>query len=182
MRVLALDHFRGYSMRFPVFVSTPNCLTLAQRKVYDYILQQMEAANLEPHTLGQSHQPTRSPLHEVLVIAKHVCGGVILGFEQFQITKGVKKPGTDEEAVIQSPTYFPTPWNQLEAGILYSVGVPLLIFRENSISGGIFDQGVTDWYTHRLPTEEKLEQDKPSIAAVFSEWQSRVRERYYNIL
>ena len=138
-------------MRYPVFVSTPNCLSPKQQIVCDFILGELSHHNLEPYTLGQNHQPTVNPLHEVLVMARHVCGGVILGFEQFCVMDGTEKPGTPRENKINRPAYFPTPWNQLEAGILYTIGVPLLILRERSISGGIFDQGVSHWFTHTLP-------------------------------
>src|SRR5262249_39619353 len=132
--------------------------------VYDFILGELARHGMEPYTLGQSHHPTQSPLHEVVVMARHVCGGVILGFEQFCAIDGVSKPGTDRESKIGSPTFFPTPWNQLEAGILYSLGVPLMILREKSINGGIFDQGVTRWFTHTLPRADELEQHRETIA------------------
>ena len=168
-------------MRFPIFVSTPNCLSPKQREVYDYILGELARHSMEPYTLGQSHHPTQSPLHEVVVMARHVCGGVILGFEQFCATDGVSKPGTDRESKLGSPAFFPTPWNQLEAGILYTVGVPLLIFRERSITGGIFDQGVCRWFTHTLPRAEELEQHRPTISSVIADWRGKVSERFYAI-
>lgn len=168
-------------MRFPVFVSAPNCLSPQQREVYDFILGELTRHSMEPYTLGQSHHPTQSPLHEVAVMARHVCGGVILGFEQFCATTGVSKPGTDRESTVGSPAYFPTPWNQLEAGILYTVGVPLLILRERSITGGIFDQGVSRWFTHELPPADELEQHRHKIGSVIADWRSKVSERFYAI-
>jgi len=168
-------------MRFPVFVSTPNCLSPKQQAVYDFILAELSQHSLEPYTLGQSHQPTQSPLHEVMIMARHVCGGVILGFEQFCATAGVSKPGTDRESKLGSPTYFPTPWNQLEAGVLYTVGVPLLILREPSIAGGIFDQGVSRWFTHTLPGAEELDHHRVVISSVIADWRGKVTERFYSI-
>jgi hypothetical protein len=168
-------------MRFPVFVSTPNCLSPKQQIVYDFILAELSRNGLESCTLGQSHHPTQSPLHEVMVMARHVCGGVILGFEQFCATDGLNKPGTKREAKLQAPTYFPTPWNQLEAGILYTVGVPLLILRERTINGGIFDQGVSRWFTHQLPHADELDQQRPIISSVIADWRGKVSERFYAI-
>jgi hypothetical protein len=97
--------------------------------------------NLEPRALGRSDYPTELPLREVLVIAKHCAGGIILGFEQYRSLDGIDKPGTGSEARRGPSVPFPTPWNQLEAGILFGLGLPLLIFRESGISGGIFDAG-----------------------------------------
>jgi hypothetical protein len=91
--------------------------------------------NLEPRALGRSDYPTELPLREVLVIAKHCAGGIILGFEQYRSLDGIDKPGTGSEARRGPSVPFPTPWNQLEAGILFGLGLPLLIFRESGISG-----------------------------------------------
>jgi hypothetical protein len=168
-------------MRFPVFVSTPNCLSPKQQEVYDFVLAELSRHSLEPYTLGQNHQPTQSPLHEVMVMARHVCGGVILGFEQFCATDGVSKPGTVRETKLGTPAFFPSPWNQLEAGILYTVGVPLLILRERSITGGIFDQGVSRWFTHTLPRSEELEQQRSVLSSVIADWRAKVTERFYSI-
>jgi hypothetical protein len=166
-------------MRYSVFVSTPNCLNQRQTEVYHFFLNELSQNGLEPHTLGQTHQPTQSPLHEVLVLAKHMCGGLILGFEQFCAIDGVSKPGTERQAKISDPKYFPSPWNQLEAGILYTLGLPLLILKEASIEGGIFDHGVTRWYTHTLPSGELLEAQKKTIVTIIGDWKAQVREYFY---
>src|SRR5207302_5783912 len=45
----------------------------------------------------------------------------------------------------------PTPWNHLEAGILFGLRLPLLIFREKEIEGGVVDRGVSDVFIHDMP-------------------------------
>ena len=91
--------------------------------------------NLEPRALGRSDYRTELPLREVLVIAKQCAGGIILCFEQYRSLDGIDKPGTGSQARRGPSVPFPTPWNQLEAGILFGLGLPLLIFRESGISG-----------------------------------------------
>lgn len=51
----------------------------------------MHRYNLEPRALGRSDYPTELPLREVLVIAKHCAGGIILGFEQYRSLDGIDK-------------------------------------------------------------------------------------------
>jgi len=46
----------------------------------------LDEFNLEPGALGRSDYPAEFPLREVLVIARHCAGGIILGFEQFHAT------------------------------------------------------------------------------------------------
>ena len=103
-------------------------------------MSMLDDLQLEPRALGRSDYPKDVPLREIYVIARHCHGGIILGFEQIQASAGVLKRGTKEEKLISKtkPLVFPTPWNQLEAGILFGLKLPLLIFREPGITGGIF--------------------------------------------
>jgi len=154
-------------MKIPVFVSAPTDLSPAQEASRRLIIRELEHSGLEWRALGRSDYPTELPLREVFTIARHCAGGVILGFTQFCADSGVWKPGTSGEKAIASPVCFPTPWNQLEAGILFSLGLPLLVFREAGISGGVFDHGVTDVFIHRMPTASISPQEKKALRAVF---------------
>jgi hypothetical protein len=162
-------------MEIPVFVSCPTILTEEQDHARLIIMRQLKRYKLTARALGRSDYPTELPLREVLVIARHCAGGIILGFEQFRSLDGVSKPGTSEERRVRSSTPFPTPWNNLEAGILFGLGLPLLIFREQGISGGIFDTGVTDVFIHPMPTSGASD----GLGDVFLKWQASVRRQYY---
>jgi hypothetical protein len=161
-------------MDIPVFVSCPTSLNPQQENARSIVLHQLKRYKLAPRALGRSDYPTELPLREVLVIAKHCAGGVILGFEQFRSLGGIDKPGSPAEERRQA-TAFPTPWNNLEAGILFGLGLPLLIFRDAGISGGIFDIGVTDVFIHPMPASGS----STGLNDVFLKWQSSVRRQYY---
>ena len=139
-------------------------LSPAQESSRRLIVRELEHSELEWRALGRSDYPTELPLREVLTIARHCAGGVILGFTQIRADSGVTKPGTTEQKPIASPMCFPTPWNQLEAGILFSLGLPLLVFRESGITGGVFDHGVTDVFIHPMPAASMSAKDKKKFA------------------
>lgn len=166
-------------MKIPVFVSAPTVLSPAQEASRRLIVRELEHSGLEWRALGRSDYPTELPLREVLTIARHCAGGVILGFNQFRADTGVTKPGTPEQKTIAAPVCFPTPWNQLEAGILFSLGLPLLVFRESGISGGVFDHRVTDVFIHPMPAASIGPKDKKGLRGVFLKWQASVRSFYY---
>src|SRR5882724_11264436 len=131
-------------VKIPVFVSCPSALNAAQQASRETLMAFLDDLNLEPRALGRSDYPSELPLREVLVIARHCAGGLILGFEQFQATGGTWKRGLgqkngERKLAAKETVSFPTPWNHLEAGILFGLGLPLLIFRESQISGGVFD-------------------------------------------
>lgn len=165
-------------MKIPVFVSSPTDLNRKQETQRKRILGFLEDMNLEPRALGRSDYPTDLPLREVQVIAKHCAGGLILGFNQFTATNGTFKPGTKKQIVMETDTTvnIPTPWNNLEAGILFALGKPLLVFKEPEISGGVFDHGVTDVFVHLMPSTKSKDEE---LKEVFLKWRDKVGAVYY---
>ena len=167
-------------MKIPVFVSSPTSLSPAQEAAREVIIGQLEDNDLEPRALGRSDYPTELPLREVLLIARHCSGGIILGFEQFRAHSGVNKPGTPAEKQVSTPTSFPTPWNHLESGILFGLRLPILVFREERITGGIFDHGVSDVFIHQIPPADIEGTAKSALKQVFQRWAGKVRDHYYD--
>jgi hypothetical protein len=165
-------------VRIPVFVSCPTELNPAQEEFHGFVLRQLKKFGLEDRALGRSDYPTEFPLREVLTIARHCAGGVILGFEQVHAATATAKRGTERPPRLKN-FVAPTPWNHLEAGILFGIGLPLLVFAEKGINGGIFDHGVTDAFVHPMPSGTRAESNE--LREVFLKWQGAVRQRYYAI-
>lgn len=171
-------------MKIPVFVSAPTALNAEQTASRAIVMDFLDDLNLEPRALGRSDYPSELPLREVLVIARHCAGGIILGYEQFQATSGTWKRGLsakkgERKLGPKEVAAFPSPWNQLEAGILFGLGVPLLIFREAGITGGVFDNGVTDVFIHPTPAPKISAKDRASLKEVFLKWHAKASARYY---
>lgn len=164
-------------MLIPVFVSCPTKLNDEQEKSRRIVAKELENLNLEWRALGRSDYPTELPLREVVLLARRCAGGVILGFEQFYAEAATKRRGTSNEPL--TGARFPTAWNNLEAGILFALRVPLLVFREDGIGDGIFDNGVSDVFIHRMPQSSFSRHDRKALSAVFQKWQSAVAHRYY---
>ena len=155
--------------KIPVFISCPTLLNKKQNELRRFLIGLIEDLNMEPRALGTSDYPKDYPLKEIAIIAKRCSGGIILGFEQIQVTKGTSKRGTSKEKEIESQLSFPTPWNQIEAGILFGLRLPLLIFKEENISGGVFDKGITDAFVHNFP-DKLTDKKKDEIKQVIQKW------------
>jgi hypothetical protein len=166
-------------MDIPVFVSCPTSLNEDQQASRGLILRQLKRFNLEPRALGRSDYPTELPLREVMLVARHCSGGLILGFEQYRSLSGIRKPGAPEEQRHDGQVSVPSPWNQLEAGILFGLRLPILIFRDQGIDGGVFDPGVSDVFIHEMPTPMDSKARKEALSDVFLKWQAEVRRHYY---
>lgn len=166
-------------MRIPVFLSCPTDLSPGQGKERTRIIAALRAEGFEWRSLGRTDYPTNCPLREVLAIARHCSGGVVLGYSQFKTRSGIWKSGGLSEKRVRGLTLFPTPWNNLEAGVLYALGLPLLVFCEDGVSGGIFDPGATETFIHRIPHSSPTRTAKNELRAIVAKWGTDVRRHYY---
>jgi hypothetical protein len=169
-------------MRIPVFVSCPTQLNPQQQQIRNVIMKLLDELQLEPRALGRTDYPKDYPLKEVYVVARHCSGGLILGFEQFFTKSGIWKRGTKEEGYVSSkrPAAFPTPWNQLESGILFGLKLPLLVFRDLFVSGGVFDVGTTEVFIHSMPSPKLTAKKYDELKQVFLKWHAEVSRHYYS--
>jgi hypothetical protein len=185
----------NFGAQIPVFASVPSKLDKNQNASREYIYKELRKIGLSPRTVGGSDKGVYNPLHEVRTLARHCAGGIILGYEQisakrvFQKTRGPE--GTGVTDVLMKEFYSaPTPWNQLETGILFGLGLPLLILKQQGIKGGIFDEGASDVLIQSMPMphSEKWSGDPGDLQnpdacrnfeATLLRWQGRVRQQYY---
>jgi hypothetical protein len=181
--------------RIPVFASVPSHLYKYQTASKAYVYRQLANVGLEPRTVGAPDRGMYTPLHEVRTLARHCAGGIILGYQQISAKRAYHTwrsdtagNGTAIDTVIKE-YIAPTPWNQLETGILFGLDLPLLVLRQRGITGGIFDEGASDVFVHEMPMpgEDWIPESddllNPAACVGFEEallrWQALVRAHYY---
>lgn len=165
------------SAKIPVFVSAPTALSPDQKGSYAFLLELLENEGLEQRTLGQTDFGVDCPLNEVYSIARHCSGGMILGYEQMHAPHVESKRETPHSATLKDVS-FPTPWNNLEAGLLFGLKLPLLVFRQKGVIGGVFDLGVSNIFIQDLPACVPSPKQASQIGIVVKHWASKVRETY----
>ena len=167
-------------MRIPVFVSCPSPENLSpeQDRSATIVFELVARYKLQWRALGRSDYPLDLPLREVSRMVKHCSGAIILGFEQFFAPAGTYRRDGVKAADVRGVS-MPTPWNHLEGGIAYASGLPLLIFREAGIAGGIFDIGTTEIFVHEMPSDKMSAAARDDFDSVFQNWVARVRTHYY---
>lgn len=163
--------------KIPVFVSAPSSLSPEQDTTYQQLISILDRENLERRALGRSDYPDEYPLKEILLMARHCSGGVVLGFNQFEGRNGRWKPWDDEPREV-ADIKLPTPWNHIEAGILFALRLPIMVFAEKGVSGGIFDRGVSDVFLQNLPLGGFSTADHESLMFSIQSWATRVRSHY----
>lgn len=170
-------------MQIPVFVSVGSRLTAPQASVRDKMYQVLDDVGLAPRTVGVTDYPTGNPLREVVVLARHCAGALVLGFAEFEVEEARRVNKVDNESEYDSiqRTRLATPWNQIECGMCAALGLPLAIFREDGIEDGIFDRGITDLFLQRLPTLATWEASVKPIKEVLYQWRTQVQSYYYRV-
>ena len=68
---------------------------------------------------------------------------------------------------------------ELEAAVLYALRMPLLLFKEEHITGGIFDKGVTDLFIHEMPLAKLTKSKRVALREVIRKFSAEVQMRYY---
>lgn len=176
-----MSSFRVPRMEIPVFVSCPSDLTPDQEKTALLINNFLVKNRLSWRGLGRSDFPYHQPLAEVVGMMKRCSGGIILGFSQFYADAGVYKKNTGVPARAEKNIVMPTPWNNLEAGIMYAYDIPTLVFAEEGIKGGIFDIGTPNVFVHKLPVGPSAGKDNQydELETLIQNWASDVKAHYY---
>jgi len=164
--------------KIPIFVSCPTSLSDEQEQKRKVIIDILDEFQMEPRALGRGDYPKDFPLKEVYVIAKHCSGGIILGFEQMFVENATRKRRTKSEKVISEPISIPTPWNHLEAGILFGLKLPMLIFKEDGVEGGVFDYGITDAFVHTMPPVMPKLEKIIELKQIVLKWFTLVSQNY----
>jgi hypothetical protein len=179
--------------RIPVFASLPSKLEKPQIASRNYVFRELRLVGLDPRNVGSSDRGLFTPLHEVRTLARHCAGGIILGYRQYWAQKATHIDREGTEIVVRpfpGTYYAPTPWNQLETGILFGLGLPLLVLKEKGVFGGVFDVGSSDVFVYDMPmpgedwneSSDSLnnEDESGGFLAALLRWQALVRNHYYD--
>lgn len=160
--------------RIPVFVSCLNRMNPMQEESAELIRGLMDKHHLQWVAPGIGDFSPLSPFQMVSDLIKGCYGGIILGFARFQAPSGVLLPGTAYERVMESQM-IASPWHQIEAAALLAREVPILVFKEPDILGGIFDQGSAGVVIRDMPHPE---QSLETLEKLFVAFAAEVRAQY----
>jgi hypothetical protein len=161
-------------IKIPIFLSAPTILNPLQQVIYDAALNILDEEGLQPRALGRSDFPQSDPVTEVYYVARACYGGMVMGFAQVEFEQGVMKRGSPAEKPV-GKIVIPTPWNQIEAGILVALNRPILLFAEEGVTGGVFDQGALSGYLQKFRPDAFEAYDREQMRERIRHWSAAVR-------
>lgn len=157
-----------------VFISKPGCLDLRQRELLVALQAKLAEEGLVPQVLERIDYPQFGAIGEVQRMMNDCSGAVIFGFKQLEIRDGLWRSGTPEEKQLKN-SYHSTPWNQIEAGMAVTLGLPIFLLCQQGVEGGVFDVATTEHQVYHVFAE--ADWTTPAVLNLFTSWCADVRER-----
>ena len=126
--------------------------------VREYFVQR----DLEPRTLGVSDYDTEVPLASIRRLMLECNGVLVLALKRYRIEEGAAvistRKGKKTERDI-SGKWLTSPWCQIEAGMGFQLGLPVLVFREDGVlADGVLEQGVMASYMPEISLKLDVKQ------------------------
>lgn len=165
------------ALAIPVYMACPSRLTAEQASDVERLHELLRAHGLKGKALEASSYSLKPPLTMVLEVIQACYGGLILGFEHFRSESGVVRQGTPAETRVSSQV-MASPWHQIETAVLLARNLPVLIFKDRDVRGGVFDLGTSDHLILEMPSSNPA---PDHLALRFSEWAAAVRLHYEKV-
>lgn len=158
-----------------VFVSVGGTATAEQEEFVQAVEQRLRSEGLIPHTLGRNAFGSEAPLKTISDMMGKCVGTVVIALERTWFAEGLERRNGPEERKLHNVSY-PTPWNQIEAALSYSRGLPLLVIMDKSVqSEGLLEPNY-DWYVQKmLPTPNSLISSE--FNGVLASWKQKLAEQ-----
>jgi hypothetical protein len=130
---------------------------------------------LRPRALGRSEWSQERPLKHIRRVMSECAGTLVLAYERIHVAAGREKRGHPHEREL-SDVILPSVWNQVEAGMAYEMGHPLLVVVEEGLrEEGLLEDG-HDWILQRVPLD-RAALEGPGFLEAFEQWAQQVRAR-----
>jgi hypothetical protein len=102
-------------------------------------------------------------------------GALVIALERVAVKDGFECGGPPAGTQIANEA-IATPWNQIEAAFAYSLGLPLLVIREDTVRAEGLLEGRYDWYVHETPLNT-LFLETPEFKGIFQSWRQDALSR-----
>jgi hypothetical protein len=156
-----------------VFVSVGRTFNEAQEAFVCAVEARLRAEGLIPHTVGRDTFSSDAPLKTIMDLMKKCSGTVVIALERSYFPTGFDKPNSPSQSTL-TDVKLATPWNQIEAAISYSRGLPLMMLVESGVRPeGLLERGY-DWFVQDVTLDTST---LTSIAfnGILASWKAKIQ-------
>jgi hypothetical protein len=176
MTDLAYEIFRQFLLGpTPVFLSVGGGRTSRQNEFVGSLKELCFLRKIEAKTLDEYAPTDQQPLKDISNRMGRCYGAIVLAFERAHVEAGVWRGGVQDGAPMQD-VRFPTVWNQIEAAMAYSRGLPLLVIAQDGLRREGLLESNYDWRVQWVNIDESVTENR-SVVRVFDAWCESVRRK-----
>jgi hypothetical protein len=153
-----------------VFISHPTPHNKYQEEFLSLIECELKKHDLNPTNLGKNNWDFRSPLKPIKELMATCKAAIIIGMVRHHSYIGYEKEFTEDSKELIHK-YTTTPWVQIEAGMAYQAGLPLLILKEKKVfAEGILDPQLSDYFVFEFEAEKQAEKLSHALEEIILSW------------
>lgn len=157
---------------YDVFVSVGEVFAEHQETFVHAVEERLRSEGLIPHTVGRNTFGADAPLKTITELMRTCTGVVVIALERCYIVSGSERRGGDNETRL-ADVKLATPWNQVEAAMAYSRGLPLMVIVEVGVKNeGLLARGY-DWYV-QVVKPEPAALNSSEFNGVLASWKQKV--------
>lgn len=156
-----------------VFISHPTPCNSQQKELLRLIHEQLDKHGLVPVNLGKNNWNYKKPLEPIRNLILECKGAIIVAIERHHNLIGYEREMASNRKDRQEfvHKYTSSPWIQIEGGMAYQAGVPLLILKEKKIyPEGILDPNNSDSYIFDFDIGKNCKQLSPEMEKIIESW------------
>jgi hypothetical protein len=153
-----------------VFISHPTPYNKEQENFLSLIALELKNHGLNPINLGKNNWSFISPLKPIKEIMDTCVAATVIGLARHHSLIGYEKEfSKGSKELIHK--YSSSPWIQIEAGMAYQAGLPLLILKEDKVYGeGILDPQISDSFVFEFELKKLQKKISPELKEIIRSW------------
>ncbi|CAM3692807.1 hypothetical protein MUGA111182_03525 [Mucilaginibacter galii] len=160
-----------------VFISHPTPYNKQQTVFLSLIDAELRKHGLNPINLGKNNWNFRSPLKPIKEIMDTCAAAIVIGLERHHSYIGYEKEFSKKSKEI-THKYSSSPWIQIEAGMAYQAGLPILILKEEKVFGeGILDPQISDSFVFSFEIKQMQKQIAPELSEMILSWVIHIKQK-----
>jgi len=165
-----------------VFISHPTPYNKFQSDFLILVQENLRKHGLNPVNLGKNNWNYKSPLKPIREIMLTCKAAIIIGMERHHSFIGYEKEfAKDSNELIHKFTS--TPWIQIEAGMAYQAGLPLLILKEKKVfAEGILDPQNSDYFVFEFDVNKLYKKLSPELEEFILSWAKDINNSVHNTI
>jgi hypothetical protein len=160
-----------------VFISHPTPYNKDQEAFLSLVDLELKKHGLNPINFGKNNWDFRSPLKPIKEVMNTCVAAIVIGLERHHSYIGYEKESSKSSKEIIHK-FSSSPWIQIEAGMAYQAGLPILILKEDKVYGeGILDPQISDSFVFEFELKKVTKRLSSQLQELILSWVTHLKKQ-----